>query len=131
MSTTPELITTITEAVEPWWSARDSGMIGGIAGAGVGLWGAAIGIAAGILIPKGKGRTIVRTLMYPMIVLALATVITAIVALVKDQPRHVWYPLMLLGGIVLIQLAWLAPMLELRMRAVERQKLEAEELRRS
>jgi hypothetical protein len=131
MSTTPELLATINDAVAPWWSARDSGMIGGIAGAAVGLWGAVFGITAGTMVPKGKGRTAVRILMYPMAVFALVALGVSIFALVKDQPRNVWYPLMLLGGIVLIQLAWLIPCLELTLRKVERKKLEAEELRRS
>lgn len=131
MSITPELLATLNEAAAPWWSAQDSGMIGGIAGAAVGLWGAIFGITAGVLVPKGKGRTAVRIMMYPMVVFALAAVGVSIFALVKDQPRSVWYPLMLLGGIVLIQLARLIPCLELTLRKVERKKLEAEELRRS
>jgi len=131
MSTTPELLTTIAEAVTPWWSSRTSGMIGGLAGSAIGVWGAMFGITAGVLVPKGKGRTAVRILMYPMLVLAIAALVVAVVALTRDQPRGVWYPLMLLGGIVLLQLAWLIPFLEFMLRKVEKQKLEAEELRRS
>jgi peptidoglycan/LPS O-acetylase OafA/YrhL len=106
-------------------------VIGGLAGSALGVWGAIFGITAGIMVPKGKGRTAVRILMYPMLVLAIATLTVATIALNKDQPRSVWYPLMLLGGILLLQLAWLVPFLELTLRKVEKKKLEAEELRRS
>lgn len=126
-----ELLTTLAEAVTPWWSDRASGMIGGIAGSAIGVWGAMFGITAGFMVPKGKGRTAVRILMYPMLVLAIAALVVAVVALTRDQPRSVWYPPLLLGGIVLIQLAWLIPAMELTLRKVEKQKLEAEELRRS
>lgn len=131
MSLTPDLLTTLAEATTPWWTNRTGGMIGGIAGSAIGVWGAMFGIAAGIMVPKGKGRTAVRILMYPMLVLAIATLVVAVVALAKDQPRSVWYPLMLLGGIVVLQLAWMIPFLEVTLRKVERKKLEAEELRRS
>jgi peptidoglycan/LPS O-acetylase OafA/YrhL len=131
MSTTPELLTTIAEAVTPWWSSRTSGMIGGLAGSAIGVWGAMFGLTAGVLVPKGRGRTAVRILMYPMLILAIAALVVAVVALTRDQPRGVWYPLMLLGGIVLLQLAWLIPFLEVTLRKVEKKKLEAEELRRS
>jgi hypothetical protein len=43
----------------------------------------------------------------------------------------VWYPLLLLGGILIIQLAWMIPLLEFTLRKIEKRKLEAEELRRS
>lgn len=131
MSLTPDLLTTLAEAATPWWTDRTAGMIGGFAGSAIGIWGAMFGIAAGMMVPRGKGRTAVRILMYPMLVLAIAALVVAVVALTKDQPRSVWYPLMLLGGIVLIQLAWLIPFLEVTLRRVERKKLEAEELRRS
>jgi hypothetical protein len=131
MMPTPDLFVTLAEAAAPWWSDQTSGMIGGIAGSALGLWGAMFGITAGILVPKGKGRTAVRILMYPMLVVAIAAVLVAVVALTRDQPRGVWYPLILLGGIVLIQLAWMIPLLELTLRKVEKKKLEAEELRRS
>ena len=131
MSAAPEILSTLAETATPWWSSRTSGMIGCLAGAAIGIWGAMFGITAGVMVPKGKGRTAVRILMYPMLVLAVAALVVAVVALTKYQPRGVWYPLMLLGGIVLLQLAWLIPFLELTLRKVEKKKLEAEELRRS
>lgn len=131
MSISVDLVFTLADAATPWWSERTSGMIGGLAGSAIGIWGAMFGIAAGIMVPKGKGRTAVRILMYPMLVLAIATLVVAVVALTRDQPRSVWYPLLLLGGIVLLQLAWLIPFLEVTLRKVEKKKLEAEELRRS
>ena len=131
MTLSPDTLTTLADVASPWWSDRTSGMIGGLAGGALGIWGALFGVTAGIMVPKGKGRIAVRILMYPMLLLAIASLVVATIALTKDQPRGVWYPLMLLGGIVVFQLAWLIPFLELTLRRVERKKLEAEEFRRS
>lgn len=130
MSTFPDAIT-LASAVQPWWNNQTAGMIGGFAGAALGLWGAMFGITAGLLVPKGKGKTAIRILVYPMIAVALVALGIGIVAITKDQPRSVWYPLVLLGGILIIQLGWMIPLLELTLRKIERKRLEAEELRRS
>ena len=122
---------TLANAVRPWWNDQTAGMIGGFAGTALGLWGAMFGVTAGIMVPKGKGKRAIRILVYPMIAVALVALAVGIVAITKDQPRSVWYPLLLLGGILIIQLAWMIPLLEFTLRKIEKRKLEAEELRRS
>jgi len=116
---------------DPWWPASLSGMIGGLGGGAAGLWGATLGVTAGILVPKGKGKLAIRILVYPIALIGLAALIVGFIGWRKDQPYGVWYPLVLLGAILTIQIAWIAPFLEFTLRKVEKRKLEAEELRRS
>ena len=133
MITTLDVMNTLSSVPpEAWWTDRQAGIyFGAIGGTALGCWGAAFGVSAGLLIPRGKGKIAVRILMYPMVAVALATIGVGIFALTKDQPRAVWYPLFLVGGILVFQLAWMIPVMETVLKRYEQKRLEAEELRRS
>jgi hypothetical protein len=49
--------------------------------------------------------------------------------LINDQPYHVWYPLVLIGGILTLVMGPLLPVVRLRYRQAEQRKLDAAGLR--
>ena len=81
---------------QSWWSAQQSGLIGGIGGSLIGCLGALIGTLASL----GKARRFVLTTTVILIVTGILLVIAGVVAVAMKQPYAVWYPL-LLGGTIL------------------------------
>jgi hypothetical protein len=82
--------------VQPLWSGRTAGLVGGIAGSVLGGLGALIGILCGI----GKGKQLVLILAQALLVLGLISLTGGIIALLMHQPYAVYYPLLLMGGIL-------------------------------
>lgn len=80
----------------PWWTERDAGWIGGIVGSVCGLLGGLIGTLGGM----GRARRFVMTLTTGLIGLGVASLIAGVVAVILGQPYVVYYPLLLLGGIL-------------------------------
>lgn len=116
--------------MEPWWTAQQAGVIGGIGGAAIGMVGAAIG-SMSFLIVRGKGKPVIVGAMVAMIVLGVVLLTAGVIAAVKGQPYHVYYPLLLGGFISACVFGALTPMVITRYRAAEARRLQAEELRRS
>lgn len=116
--------------MEPWWTAQQAGMIGGIGGAAIGMAGAAIG-SMSFLIARGKGKPVIVGAMVAMVVLGAVLLTAGVVAAIKGQPYHVLYPLLLGGSISIGVFGALTPMVITRYRAAEARRLQAEELRRS
>jgi hypothetical protein len=78
-----------------WWSQR-SGTLGGVVlGSLLGLVGAVIGVLGG----RGRGRGLVLSLLAGMVGLGGALALLGAAAAWSSQPRHVWYPLLMLGAI--------------------------------
>ena len=117
--------------MSPWWNAYDGNLIGGYGGAAIGVLGGCLGAAAGFLAPRGKARTFVFAAFALMIAIGAACLVVGLFALSSGQPRHVWYPLVLIGGIVSIVVPIQIPALRARYRQAELRRLEAEELRRA
>src|SRR5882672_6925304 len=115
----------------PWWNPQQAGWIGGIAGSILGIVGGLAGTLAGILAPRGKARRFIMTTFSCMIALGVVALAAGIVAVILGQPYAVWYPLVLLGGIMSIVAGSIMPALRLRYRQAEARRLEAEELRRT
>jgi hypothetical protein len=86
---------------------------------------------SGILAPRGKGRTFLLTVHVILLSIGVAGLGAGIVAVVFGQPYHVWYPLVLIGGVLTVVLGVLFPVVVRRYREAEQSKLEAEELRRA
>ena len=78
-----------------WWNERVGILVGAILGSFMGVVGAIIGVLAG----RGKTRRLVVTLLVGMIVVGGCFALLGAVAASTSQPRHVWYPLVLLGGV--------------------------------
>ncbi len=116
--------------MEPWWTVQQTGLIGGIGGAAIGMVGALVG-SLSFLIVRGKGKPFMVGLFGVMIAVGVALLGVTIVAMVKSQPRHVWYPLMLGGILSTVLFGSLLPVVLIRYRAAETRRMEAEQLRRS
>lgn len=80
-----------------WFSARSAGLIGGIGGGFLGLWGALIGV----LSSRGKARGFVLGSANALLIIGIACIIAGVIALVNTQPYAVYYPLLLIGIIVI------------------------------
>lgn len=114
-----------------WWTPSEAGWIGGGLGGLIGILGACFGVAAGLLVNRGKGKPIVLGLMSLMLIVGLASAIAGITAVLSGQPYHVCYPLLLIGGIGTLVAGINAPVILIRYRQAEARKLEAQQLRRS
>ncbi len=77
-----------------WWSERS----GSLLGAGLGSLCGIIGALIGVLGSRGKARGFVQLLLVGLIAGGGALALVGAAALWSAQPRHVWYPLLLIGG---------------------------------
>ena len=81
-----------------WWTDRQGGLIGGAIGVVLGSLGALIGILYGC----GKACRLVLVLIKAMFIAGLASLVVAVVALVRSQPYGVYYPPLLSGVLLTI-----------------------------
>lgn len=112
-----------------WWTASNAGLFGGIAGSVVGLLGATFGTAGGILAPRGKAKPLIVGGMLVVSTIGAAALVVGIVALIQGQPYHVWYPLLLLGGLTAGLFGGLTPVVLVRYRQADARRMESEQLR--
>jgi hypothetical protein len=112
-----------------WWTAQQGNMIGAIGGSAIGILGGLIGAAGGILAPRGIGKLLIVGTMLVVTALGVAVLGAGIVALVESQPYHVYYPLLLCGGIPALVFGSLIPVVLMAYRRAELNRLAAEELR--
>ena len=117
--------------MDPWWTAQQAGWLGGIGGTVCGVFGALLGTVGGICAPRGKCKGLVHLLIMGPLCLGALWLVAGVVAIVMGQPYHVWYPLVLLGGITTFVFGALLPVFRARYRQADVRRLEAEELRRS
>ena len=101
-----------------WWSER-SGTFGGVVlGSLLGLVGALIGVLGS----RGRARGLVLSLLAAMVGVGGALALLGAAAAWGSQPRHVWYPLLMIGG--------LSAVVGLVVRPGVRRRYAADELRR-
>lgn len=112
-----------------WWSQSNAGLIGGIGGSVIGLLGALFGTVGGCLAPRGKAKPFVVGGMLLVAALGTVTLIAGIVAVAMAQPYHVWYPLLLGGGLTAGLFGGLTPVILARYRQAEARRMESEQLR--
>lgn len=79
-----------------WFGERSAGMLGGFGGAILGLWGALIGV----LSARGKARGFVLGSAKVLLVIGVASLVAGVFALAMAQPYAVYYPLLLIGIIL-------------------------------
>jgi hypothetical protein len=98
-----------------WWSER-FGSLAGVFGSVVGL----VGGMVGILVGRGKARRLVLSLVVGMVVVGVVVAALGAVATFTSQPRHVWYPLLLVGGVAALVGLAVLPVVRRRYAADER-----------
>jgi len=81
-----------------WWSDRTAGLLGGIAGSVLGLLGATLGL----LVSRRRARGFVVGTTIAFGILGAGLIIAGAVAVAVSQPYAVWYPLLLLGGLLMM-----------------------------
>ncbi|MCP5090483.1 MAG: hypothetical protein GY949_06145 [Gammaproteobacteria bacterium] len=104
-----------------WLSNRSAGLIGGIGGGLLGLWGALIGVLAS----RGKARVFVLGSANAMLFIGVAALIGGVVALVTAQPYAVYYPLLLIGVIVVFVIGKLRGTLSARYEEIELKRMQS------
>ena len=89
--------------IPPWWfSNHAGGILGGVLGTIMGLYGAVTDCLCGFLVPRGKGRRLIFGIMISWIIVGTMTLVAGLSALFLGQPYHAWYSLVLTGGITTI-----------------------------
>ena len=117
---------------EPWFDPNTFGMMYGAIGGGVGgtLCGL-LGAATGYLAPRGKARRFILGSMVFFTVAGLAQLVVGIIALACRQPYGIWYPMVLCGGILVVVMVPLIPVIRTRYAQAEQRRIDAETIRRS
>ena len=82
-----------------WFDAQTAGVLGGIFGGVMGVCGGVIGIMSGVFGRDGKYRKVVLTLAVVLVAIGVFLLPIGLVAVLMRQPFHVWYPIILTGGI--------------------------------
>ncbi len=82
-------------AVGGWWSERFGSLAGAVLGSLFGVLGALIGVLGG----RGRARRLVLLLLVAMVGVGGSLALLGVVAAGSSQPRYVWYPLLLVGGL--------------------------------
>lgn len=85
------------QAAGQWFGDRSAGLLGGIGGALIGLWGALIGV----LSSRGKARLFVVASVNVLVVIGVASLVGGVVAIATAQPYAVYFPLLLIGIILI------------------------------
>ena len=81
-----------------WWSDQAAGLVGGIGGA---TFGCLAGVLAW-LVARGKSRVFVLGMSWLLIALGGVAAVLGVVALGLGQPYAVWFPCLLIGGLLLL-----------------------------
>jgi len=105
----------------PWWDDRTAGLIGAVAGSVIGLLGAIIGSLAG----AGRGRGFVFAALRTWAIVGALALVAGLVAVTRQQPYDVYYPLLLIGAMSTAFGLWMPVSLKRRYEATELRKMRA------
>jgi hypothetical protein len=108
-------------SVGAWWSSDQAGLLGAALGSFFGLLGAFVGVVGGL----GKARRVVRGALWLGLLLGVTSLAIGGIALVRGQPQHVWYPLLLIGIIATVLDAMMLPTMQRATEAREFQRMKA------
>jgi len=104
-----------------WWSARSGTLLGAMMGSLVGVVGAIIGVLGG----RGRARGLVLGLLVGMTTVGACLALVGVAAALSSQPRHVWYPLLVIGGATGLIGLVILPAMRRRFAADELRRIEA------
>jgi hypothetical protein len=111
-----------------WWTSQDAGYIGAAIGILGGLFGTVVGLS-GAMLKSTRAYTLVKYFIFAFAALGAAALLAGVYALIRSQPYHVFYPLLLAGGIFSILPIALLPALRNRLRVMEQRRMESAALR--
>ena len=104
-----------------WISSRTAILMGAISGSLIGVWGGLIAY----LTSRGKARGFVLNSANLLIALGAVSLVAGIAAFASAQPYAVYYPLLLIGVIIVAVVGGLRRSLPRRYEAMELQKMKA------
>ncbi len=104
-----------------WVGTRMTIWVGAIGGCLVGLWGGFVGY----LVPRGKARGFVIGSANLLVVAGIVVFFAGLYAIGTGQPYGIYYPLLMLGAILVFVVGWLRLGLPGRYEAVELEKMQA------
>lgn len=81
-----------------WWPEQTASVVGASLGVAAGLSGALIGLLGG----RRRAQRVVFGLLVGGLVVGTSSLVVGGVAALSSQPRHVWYPLALIGLILVV-----------------------------
>ena len=110
-----------TQPAGQWFSSRSAGLMGGIGGGLLGLWGALIGVLAS----RGKARAFVLGSANVLLFIGIASLVGGIAALAISQPYVVYYPLLLIGIILVFVIGKLRVTLAARYEEIELKRMQS------
>jgi len=108
-------------AAGQWFGTRSAALLGGIGGALIGLWGSLIGVLAS----RGKARHFVLGSANALLVTGIASFVGGAVAVATGQPYAVYYPLLLIGIILVLVLGKMRGNLSARYEQLELKKMQS------
>jgi len=109
------------QAAGQWFGDRTAGLLGGIGGALIGLWGALIGVLAS----RGKARQFVLVSANALLVIGIASFVGGVAAVATAQPYAVYYPLLLIGIILVVVFGKMRGNLSARYEQLELKKMQS------
>ncbi len=104
-----------------WFGYRGTALLGGIGGTLIGLWGALIGVVSS----RGKARRFVLGSANVLLVIGIASVVGGVVALATAQPYTVYFPLLLIGIILVAVIGKIRSSLSVRYEQLELKRMQS------
>jgi hypothetical protein len=109
------------QATGQWFGDRSAGLLGGIGGALIGLWGALIGVMSA----RGKARRFVLGSANALFVIGIASLVGGAVAMATAQAYAVYYPLLLIGIILVVVIGTMRGSLLARYEQLELKRMQS------
>jgi hypothetical protein len=109
------------QASGQWFGNRTATLLGAIGGGLIGLWGALIGV----LSSRGKARHFVLASANALFVIGIASLVGGVVALATAQPYAVYYPLLLIGIILVAVIGKMRGSLSARYEQLELKRMQS------
>ena len=107
-----------------WMSNRAATLLGAIGGSLVGLWGAVIGVVSS----RGKAKRFVLGSANALLLIGVASLGIGVAAIAAAQPYVVYYPLLLIGIILVAVIGKLRGTLSARYEQLELKKMQSMDL---
>jgi hypothetical protein len=108
-----------------WWSDRTAGFVGGAYGSVVGCLGGLIGL----LMSRGQARRFVLASLMALSWLGVVSIAVGLLALLRQQPYAVYYPLLVGGAITAAMPFWALPLARRRYQEAELRRVRASDVR--
>lgn len=115
--------------MDEWFNLNTAIYFGAGGGAFIGILGGLLGTLTGLWAPKGLHKAFLLGAFNVLRFIGAVLFVFGIVALAEKQPYHVYYPLLLLGLILLVVMSVVLPGVKRQYEAAEQRKLQAEDFR--